>query len=256
MIGFRVIDVGQCIDDLERAAKAADFSVSVYGSVNGMRLLGLTRRAEWTSEGRRGLYLSAGIHGDEPAGPLALLELLEKDALPRQHDWSICPLMNPSGLTLGTRENGDGIDLNRDYRDFRSHEIRCHRDWVKHHIRAIDVGIHLHEDWEAQGFYLYELNFGEGSSLAGEMLDAARQHLPIEMAECIDGRTARAGIIRPERMPDLPEGHPESIYLYQQYGGRLYTLETPSEFELARRTAALQAAVRSASGLTSGLTSG
>lgn len=237
------MDVVQCIGALARAAREADFSVAVYGSVDGMHLLGLTRRAQQATEKRRSIYLSAGIHGDEPAGPLALLELLRSDALPRQHDWAICPLMNPAGLRQGTRENPDGVDLNRDYRDFRSLEIRSHRDWIRDQVQEIDLGIHLHEDWEAEGFYLYELNFGECSSLAKQILNAVGRYLPIEMAECIDGRMARAGLIRPEVLPDLPEGHPESIYLYQKYGGVLYTLETPSTAGLALRVSALKAAV-------------
>lgn len=237
------MDVVQCIGDLECAARATEFSVAVYGSVDGMRLLGLTRRAQRATKERRSIYLSAGIHGDEPAGPLALLELLRSDALPRQHDWAICPLMNPVGLRQGTRENADGVDLNRDYRDFRSLEIRSHRDWIRDQVKEIDLGIHLHEDWEAGGFYLYELNFGRSPSRAAALLEAARTFLPIETAGCIDGRSAQGGIIRPDTVPELPEGHPESIYLYQQYGGVLYTLETPSSAELALRVSALKAAV-------------
>lgn len=240
------MDVDQCIHDLEQAARQAGFAASVYGTVDGARLLGLRRGASRGSATSRTVYLSAGIHGDEPAGPLALLELLRADALPRQDNWVICPLMNPSGLKQGTRENFAGVDLNRDYRNFVSSEIRDHRDWVMRQVKTLDLGIHLHEDWEAQGFYLYELNFGASPSLAKGLLQAAGRFLPIETAECIDGRTARGGIIRPETLPDLPEGHPESIYLYQQYGGVLYTLETPSTAAVDHRVAALQAAVLAA----------
>lgn len=237
------INVDQVITDLAQAAETAGFSVSIYGTVAGSRLLGLTRSADVRAESRRTIYLSAGIHGDEPAGPLALLALLEADALPRHHNWVICPLMNPSGLKKGTRESQSGIDLNRDYRDFRSDEIRGHRDFVSSHLTSLDLGIHLHEDWEFRGFYLYELNFGESTGWAKTLLHAAGQHLPIEMAECIDGRTARSGIIRPDTLPNLPEGCPESIWLYQEYGGVLYTLETPSTADLALRMDALKAAV-------------
>lgn len=242
-------DVDQCLDDLKRAAVSAGFLVANYGVVDGAPLLGLTRQASKPSATSRTVYLSAGIHGDEPAGPLALLELLRGDALPRHDNWAICPLMNPSGLKQGTRENFAGIDLNRDYRDFRSDETRGHHDWLQRAVRSLDLGIHLHEDWEAEGFYLYELNFGKSPSLAKSLLKAAGQFLPIESAECIDGRSARCGIIRPDTLPDLPEGHPESIYLHRQYGAVLYTLETPSARELELRVAALKAAVLKAVGL-------
>ena len=116
--------------------------------------------------------------------------------------------MNPSGLKKGARENHAGIDLNRDYRDFISAENCGHRDWLKREVQSLDLGIHLHEDWEAQGFYLYELNFGKSPSLAKSLLNAAEQFLPIEMAECIDGRTASEGIIRPDTIPRSSGGSP------------------------------------------------
>ena len=240
------MDVDECIHDLEQAAKVAGFVRFVYGTVDGARLLGLTRPASGRLKNNRTVYLSAGIHGDEPAGPLALLGLLRADALSRRDNWVICPLMNPSGLKKGARENFAGIDLNRDYRDFISAETCGHRDWLKREVRSLDLGIHLHEDWEAQGFYLYELNFGKSPSLAKSLLNAAEQFLPIEVADCIDGRTASKGIIRPDTIPNLPEGRPESIYLYQQYGGVLYTLETPSALALNLRVATLKAAVLAA----------
>jgi hypothetical protein len=243
-----MINVDQCITDLARAAETADFLVSTYGIVDGSRLLGLTRSATAHTESRRTIYLSAGIHGDEPAGPVALLSLLQTDALPRHHNWVICPLMNPSGLKKGSRENQLGIDLNRDYRDFRSVESCRHRDFLSHYLASIDLGIHLHEDWEFRGFYLYELNFGKHPSRAKAILRAASHYLPIETAECIDGRTARSGIIRPKTLPDLPEGCPESIWLYQEYGGVFYTLETPSTANLALRADALKGAVLAVAG--------
>ena len=62
-----------------------------------------------------GIYLSTGIHGDEPAPPLALLALLEAGVFDARAIWFLCPLLNPDGLARRTRENAGGIDLNRDY---------------------------------------------------------------------------------------------------------------------------------------------
>lgn len=154
--------------------------------------------------------------------------------------------MNPTGLDAGTRENKDRIDLNRDYSEFHSGEIRQHVAWVQRRIKALDLALHLHEDWEATGFYLYELNFGNESSLSKQILDAAQQHLPIETAEEIDGHPAADGIIRPESLPDVPEGLPEAIYFQKNFGGLNYTLETPSSLALPQRIAALKASICSA----------
>lgn len=61
-------------------------------------------------------YLSAGIHGDEPAGLVALRDLIRDNAWPDDLNLGICPCLNPQGCELGTRENAAGLDLNRDYR--------------------------------------------------------------------------------------------------------------------------------------------
>lgn len=143
----------------------------------------------------RQVYLSSGIHGDEQAGPIALLELLREDALPRKHQYWICPVLNPVGLQNNCRTNGDGLDLNRDYSKLRSIEIRQHHEWAEKYIPSLDLGIHLHEDWEASGFYLYELNFGAHVSHATGILEAAAAHLRIERADMIDGNSAQNGLI-------------------------------------------------------------
>ncbi|HZP61719.1 MAG TPA: succinylglutamate desuccinylase, partial [Opitutaceae bacterium] len=48
----------------------AGFRVEKFGEVAGFPLFSLTKR---TPGPRPRIYLSAGIHGDEPAPPLALL---------------------------------------------------------------------------------------------------------------------------------------------------------------------------------------
>lgn len=227
---------------LAEAGANAGFAVETFGRRESYPLLGLRRPALDREAGERELYLSAGIHGDEPAGPQALLELLEEDALPRGHAYVICPLLNPAGMVRGTRENPEGIDLNRDYRHFASDEISAHAAWLERSVRRITHALHLHEDWESQGFYLYELNFTRQPGLSGEILQAVRPLLPIETAEIIDGRIARQGVIRPDHIPELEEGDPEAIYLQKRYGGLNYTVETPSAKDLAQRVKALKAA--------------
>jgi hypothetical protein len=154
--------------------------------------------------------------------------------------------LNPTGLANGTRENTDGLDLNRDYSDLKSEEIRAHVAWVEQNIQSLDQALHLHEDWESKGFYLYELNFGGHESYAKRILNAVEQHLPIEWAEEIDGHPARGGIIRPDELPEVVEGDPEAIYFQKKFGGLNYTLESPSALPLEQRVAALKAAVLSA----------
>jgi Predicted deacylase len=237
--------IGDRINQLISASARIGFDCTQFGTVGSWPLIAFTRAGSRPEP--RQIYLSAGIHGDEPAGPQAILELLLSDALPRTHSYYICPVLNPAGLAMSKRENPQGIDLNRDYRDFRSAEIQAHAQWIaRSGIQSLDLSIHLHEDWESTGFYLYELNFTNQPGYAENILISTSQHIPTETAPIIDGREAQNGIIRPKTLPEIDEGHPEAIYFQQKFGGINYTLETPSSLPIQRRVDCLKAAVMSA----------
>jgi hypothetical protein len=230
---------------IQAAAQAAGFRVEPFGGIAGLPLFALTRR---TTGPRPRIYLSAGIHGDEPAPPLALLELLDRGVFDARAVWFLCPLLNPVGFVRRTRENAEGIDLNRDYKALRSVEIQAHARWLRRQPN-FDLALCVHEDWEAGGFYLYELNPANRPSLARPMIDAVSKVCPIETATVIDGREiSEPGIIRPASDPLLRELWPESIYLRAHHTVLGYTLETPSALPLAQRIAAHAAAIETAVG--------
>jgi protein MpaA len=227
----------------EIAGRAAGFRVEHYGEIAGYPLLALTKR---TSGLRPRIYISAGMHGDEPAPPLTLLELLEAGVFDDRATWFLCPLLNPIGLSLHTRENADGVDLNRDYFSLRAAEIRAHITWLQRQP-PFDLTLCVHEDWESTGYYLYELNPNQRPSLAEAMLAAVHDCCPIDLATVIDGRPIDAvGIIRPVDDPALRELWPEAIYLRAHHTTLSYTLESPSAFPLAQRIAAHRAAISTA----------
>ena len=231
---------------LGSAAKSAGFRVDRFGEIEGVPLLALTRAP--AQPGPR-IYISAGIHGDEPAPTLALLRLLGGCAFDDRVEWYLCPLLNPAGLARGTRENAAGIDLNRDYRHPRSEEVRAHVSWLLGQP-LFDLALLIHEDWESKGFYLYELNPNGLPSLAEPIVAAVAALCPIDRSPVIDGREAAGGIIRPPADPSIREIWPESIYLRAK-GARLgYTLETPSSLPLESRIAAHCVAIGTAVGLT------
>jgi hypothetical protein len=176
---------------------------------------------------------------------LTLLALFEAGQFDRSADWLICPLLNPAGFQRGQRENASGVDLNRDYRAVRSAEIAAHIAWLSRQPN-FDVAICLHEDWEATGFYLYELNPREQPTLAEPMIEAVRPICPIDLSEMIDDRPAVLGILRPAIDPATRELWPEAIYLQTHHTQLGYTIETPSGLPLEQRIAALTAAVTTA----------
>jgi hypothetical protein len=193
------------------------------------------------------VYLSAGIHGDEPAGPLALLELMREGFFTPEVHWSLCPALNPSGLAAVTRENASGVDLNRDYWQRATLEVVAHALWLDARP-APDLFISLHEDWESTGFYFYEINLGEDDPQRARLIfEAVSPWFPPEAGPEIDGHEPReAGWIYHAAEPDLPEGWPEAIYLAKMGCPVSFTFETPSQAALGKRVAAHMAAVKAA----------
>jgi hypothetical protein len=171
--------------------------------------------------------------------------LVAENDWPPDADLWLCPCLNPAGFECNTRENAAGIDLNRDYRHLRSAEIRAHVAWLQGRPR-FDLTLCLHEDWEAHGFYVYELNPSQRAMMAPRILAAVAPLCPIDPATEIDGRPAQAGVILPAPEPAAREQWPEAIYLFAHHTEHACTLEAPSDFPLSMRVAALLSGTRAA----------
>ena len=185
------------------------------------------------------------MSADEPAGPMAILRLLEEDRWPDAHLWLI-PCLNPDGFCRNTRENSEGIDLNRDFLVPRSVEVTGQVEWLKQ-LPELDLALLLHEDWEANGFYCYEINLGGRASLAETLIESASRFCPIEHETEIEGRKVdRPGIIRPGSDPASRPLWPEAIWLAVHQSKLTYTLEAPSDWPLMPRVDALVAAIHAA----------
>jgi predicted deacylase len=197
------------------------------------------------SPGARRIYISAGIHGDEPAGPLAALQLLRDNEWPAGFEYWLCPCLNPTGFFLNSRENEDRKDLNRDYRDTETGEVAAHIRWLERQPN-FEAAFCLHEDWESHGFYLYELNPDGRPSLAEKMVAAAAKACPIDLSPVIEGREAKGGIINPSLNPVERPKWPEAFWLLQNKTRLVYTLEAPSDFPLNARVQAVVAAMKTA----------
>ncbi len=236
------IEIGAVLEAGQAAARRHGWQIDRLPAAPGLDLLAFRRGS---TSCRRQVYLSTGMHGDEPAGPLAVRQMLEEDLWPQDAALWLCPCLNPTGFPINRRDAGTGIDPNRDYRHLRTAEIRAHVAWLERQPR-FDLALCLHEDWESTGFYLYELNPDHLPSLADKITRAVQAACPIDLSPVIEGRQARAGIIRPDLDPAKRPEWPESFYLIQNKTRLSYTLEAPSALPLPTRVAALTAAVRAA----------
>jgi hypothetical protein len=144
------------------------------------------------------LGIFAGIHGDEPAGVLALIDFLrfmeENPFLGRAYHLYIYPLCNPTGYEDGTRESRSGKDLNREFwRSSPEPEVGLiEQELRRHNFNGI---IALHSDDTSDGLY----GFVRGATLTEHLLKpalaAAEAALPVNYSNVIDGFHAVNGII-------------------------------------------------------------
>jgi murein peptide amidase A len=239
------IDIRDTLRKIKSAAQKYSWASETFYKESDLELIALTRSYSNKAKSPKRVYLSAGIHGDEPAGPLAALRLLEENKWPDNVDLWFCPCLNPIGFILNCRENAKGFDLNRAYLNPSVEEIIAHIAWLERQP-AFDLCLLLHEDWESHGFYLYEQNPDLQPSLAEAMVKQVSEVCPIDPNELIEGRPARSGIIRPNVDLRSRPDWPEAFYVITHKTRLSYTLEAPSDFALSTRVEALMVAVEAA----------
>lgn len=154
----------------------------------------------------------ATIHGDEPQGAQALLELAKlsrrEPELFRGYEIHLYPLCNPTGYEDGTRHSRRGEDLNRHFwRGSPEPEIALlENEIASRHFHGI---VSLHADDTSDGLY----GFVRGATISKELLapalEEASRHLPLNNELVIDGFRAHNGIIVEGYEGILSAGHSE-----------------------------------------------
>lgn len=231
----RAHDYKHLVERWRRVAARAGLRLRRLAESDGYQLFHLATPALGTS---RGLYVSAGIHGDEPAAPEALLRWAEKNAA-RLASWPllIFPCLNPWGIRNNVRTDSQGRDLNRLFHEDSHPVVAAVRRVTKQHRFA--VSLTMHEDYDAQGIYLYEVQRG-ASRIGEELLAAASRFLPVDSRSRIDRRKAASGLMRRKITARAFEtmGYPEAIWLHLEHSEFTFTFETPSEADLELRVRA------------------
>ncbi len=229
--GQRAHDYAFLVERWRAVAKACGLVMKPWVTVSGHRVYVVRSKGRQTG----GLYISAGIHGDEPAGPEALITWAERNrARLRRLPCLIFPCLNPWGLLNNSRRTEEGRDLNRAFRDDSVELVARWKSLLSR--RLFDVALCLHEDYDALGSYIYEPVVAE-PHWGEDLVALSPPDLPIDRRRDIEGRAARGGVVRvsidPGQFPELPE----AAHLHRQYARRNFTFETPSEFDLGKRVA-------------------
>jgi hypothetical protein len=218
---------------LELTRRVPSLSLSVFGEAGGYPLIvAETQRADPAATS---IYLSAGVHGDEPAPVESLIQWAEKSAPQGLFDkvnLMIFPCLNPWGLERNIRFDSQGRDLNRFYHSKKVPQIAAQLHVMKG--RRFHAAACLHEDYDARGFYLYEIA-SKRTHWGEDLCRTLAPVMPSDERRTIDGHPCRKGVIRRRVTPALMRGHPEAFLLHFKHADRTITLETPSERGLEER---------------------
>jgi murein peptide amidase A len=219
-----------------RALRARNVRVREVACVGAPRTL---LCAEYGDHALPAIHLSAGVHGDEPAGPHALLALAENDDLDPRFSYRIWACTNPTGYDARTRESIDGVDVNRTFgRGGSSPESKA--IIVANRDLKFELAIDLHEDDESTGFYCYEYG---GANIGRSLVDAlAATGTPIDPrdvltpdpddeAERIGGRTLTQLLMRNAARLGLTLETPSAV---QPFGARVATHVAAVKYAFSR----------------------
>jgi protein MpaA len=241
----------EVIDKVTEFSGQADATVSAVGTVEaeGNRYpifsIRIANPSAKKSEAPM-VLITGGIHGDEPGGVWAVLEFLNRfPDLPevyRKCEFTVLPCTNPFGFEHDTRQNNEGIDLNRQFRDGHPPvEVQLVKKVVAG--RAFDLTLEFHEDVDSPGFYLYELMQKGESSWGKEILGALAKAYPINRSGEIEGTTADSGLILRHdedhtfrQFVNSRADWPQAFYHFTNGSRRSYTTETPTSLIPEKRT--------------------
>jgi len=222
-------------------ARKARLHGVVYDRADAFELLCFRSPALQSSGG---IYLSAGIHGDEPAGTEGLYQWAELHCtILREIPVMIFPCLNPWGLVRNRRTDSENRDLNRCYHLDSIPQIKAQKELMRDY--KFRLAMCLHEDYDAQGVYLYEIR-QKLTTFGRELLAAAGYYVPIDARRTIEGRRAEQGwIARKINLKKFPF-IAEAIHLGFNHSERTITAETPSEYDLGPRIQAHVAMIQRA----------
>jgi hypothetical protein len=197
------------------------------------------------------IAIASGVHGDEPAPPWALLDLVERRELDAHYSYRAWPCTNPSGYAGRTRENADGFDVNRSFgRGGQTPEARAivtaNRD------RKFALSLDLHEDCDAEGFYCYEYGAGDVGRRVVNAVAAAGYPIQ-DLHRCdLGGPVAEyvldEGVARPPARLEIEAigGLSYTLSVVRHAAARALTFETPVRMPWADRIAIHSIAVKAA----------
>src|SRR3989338_194375 len=197
------------------------------------------------------IFLSGGVHGDEPAGVYALLNFLKTEIRNyRDFNFVIVPCINPIGYEMDRRTNGAFIDINRDFRNapvamevlyLKRFLKKCKRNYVfamdmhENDVNELTEGYRLREN--PREFYLYEVSPTKDTSIGNNIIEALKdQGVQVTRRRKIYNEKCSGGLIwsRGRKDRNYSDKHTLEGYI-QEYATYAFTTETPTCWSIKKR---------------------
>lgn len=178
---------------------------------------------------KRTVCFSAGIHGDEIAGPWASARFIEEYDAQEYPDVRIVilPVLNPHGFSHARRRNDQNIDMNRHFFD---EPLRTQNQFILSRLMQEEAYLFctLHEDPREKRFYMYNYQ-EEDEPIYHDLIAAASEYFPINRSRKICGDAAKGGLVTNLKDTSL------ECRVWREGVKRVITLETPGKEDLSRR---------------------
>ena len=213
--------------------------------------------------GLKDVLISAGIHGEEPAGVYALLKFLAEDISDFTDDYRflIFPCINPFGFEHNQRLNQEGMNINREFKkDSLCREANRVMTTLGRKARKFLCTIDLHETdpnyigesfTEAdnpQEFYMWEACPDKSLRIGDEVILNVERRVPVCRWDRIYDDINNDGVIwYPEGCLNrvYAQGTTLEAFLNANYTPQAFTIETPCGWPMEQRVLAHRVALRS-----------
>ena len=214
---------------LKKVCKATNVKAVPIGAIGRYKFL----KMEINPEAERTVLITAGIHGDEPAGPYGILKWLMESSCPEDIRIICLPLTNPTGFDDHDRHNANGRDLNRGFN--KKMKPSKELEYIQEAINgeSISMLLSLHEDRGHGGVYLYHA--GVDTDACEELLAHCGKLIPVVSEESIYGDPCYDGMIEVSRTNSDPKHRNSLENTLQSLGVAQITFETPALADLDLR---------------------
>jgi hypothetical protein len=241
--------------ELLEVAAEKGFWLRILGSIGGYKIWLIRTRDYYVPDYTRKelrLLIAAGFHGEEPAGPWAILEWLKRcdTHLLTQIDLSFIPMVNPYGFKGSTsrktvRYGPSGMKTNTGF----CHTVETGEEpspegqILLDHINLIrplaqNGFLSLHEDKTERSFYLYTFEHGdEPGSFTEGLKKELKSHFPKYLDEVkvlTDADQGNSPVAKKGVIFRLCDGSFED-WMFHLGVERCATTETPGRYRLKRR---------------------